>query len=235
MRAVNEARGNYILWTDDDVIVSTRWLAAHADAFKSWPNAAVFGGHIFPKLKGKPPSWLLCALRDELFAGVYSHRDLGTEPIKLERVGHKIPYGPNFAVHTQVQRQYSYDARLGRRNNNNFRGEETDVILKILDSGAVGRWVPDAPVQDVIPQQFQTIKFLRHYFIAIGRLRAIRKPAPQSQLLFGAPRWLWCEVFASHLSLLVSRAFWPPEIWCLQFRQASVSWGQLKEEKNTKH
>src|SRR5947207_1258016 len=47
-RAVKEARGEYIVWTDDDVIVAREWLAAYAEAFHQWPEAAVFGGPIIP-------------------------------------------------------------------------------------------------------------------------------------------------------------------------------------------
>jgi glycosyltransferase involved in cell wall biosynthesis len=50
-RAVDEAKGDYILWTDDDVVVDPGWLAAYADAFKRWPDVAVFGGKIVPRLE----------------------------------------------------------------------------------------------------------------------------------------------------------------------------------------
>src|SRR5258708_9599607 len=43
-RAIAAAGGEYIIWTDDDVIVGTGWLAAYAGAFRRWSDAAVFGG-----------------------------------------------------------------------------------------------------------------------------------------------------------------------------------------------
>ena len=45
-RAIAEATGDYILWTDDDVTVCRDWLVAYADAFRRWPDAALFGGPI---------------------------------------------------------------------------------------------------------------------------------------------------------------------------------------------
>jgi glycosyltransferase involved in cell wall biosynthesis len=56
--AVEAAKGDYILWTDDDVIIDPNWLAAYVNAFRTWPHAAVFGGPIKPKLEGNPPEWL---------------------------------------------------------------------------------------------------------------------------------------------------------------------------------
>lgn len=47
-RAVAEARGEVLLWTDDDVLVSPDWLANYARAFREWPQAAYFGGPIQP-------------------------------------------------------------------------------------------------------------------------------------------------------------------------------------------
>src|SRR5579864_5913338 len=45
-RGVDEARGRYICWTDDDVEIDPEWLSAYAEAFRRHPDAAVFGGRI---------------------------------------------------------------------------------------------------------------------------------------------------------------------------------------------
>jgi glycosyltransferase involved in cell wall biosynthesis len=56
--AVAVAKGDYILWTDDDVLVSSNWLVEYANAFRSWPDAAFFGGPIEPWFSTEPPAWL---------------------------------------------------------------------------------------------------------------------------------------------------------------------------------
>jgi glycosyltransferase involved in cell wall biosynthesis len=38
--AIDAAKGDYIIWTDDDVVVDPQWLAAYAEAFRRWPEAA---------------------------------------------------------------------------------------------------------------------------------------------------------------------------------------------------
>ena len=40
-RAIDVAKGDYIIWIDDDVVVDAGWLTAYADAFWRWPEAAV--------------------------------------------------------------------------------------------------------------------------------------------------------------------------------------------------
>src|SRR5271168_2431711 len=45
-RAIEVAKGDYIVWIDDDVLVDAGLLTAYAEAFRRWPDAAVFGGRI---------------------------------------------------------------------------------------------------------------------------------------------------------------------------------------------
>src|SRR6266852_3488848 len=56
--AASEARGEYIVWTDDDVLVDQHWLAEYVAAFQRWPDASFFGGPIEPWLAAPSPVWL---------------------------------------------------------------------------------------------------------------------------------------------------------------------------------
>src|SRR5579885_409501 len=56
--AVDVANGDYILWTDDDVVVDREWLAGYAEAFRRWPQAAVFGGPISPEYEEPMVRWV---------------------------------------------------------------------------------------------------------------------------------------------------------------------------------
>ena len=231
-RAVVEARGDYILWTDDDVVVDAQWLVAYADAFRNWPDSAVFGGPISVMFEGTPPAWLVTALRqDGRLASAYAARDLGTEPISLEVKGYKLPFGANFALRMQEQRKVSYDPRFGLVKDGNVRGEETDVVTKILNSGANGRWIPNASVRHVIPEQRQTATYLRDYFMRVGRGTARAGSAPVSNSVMGAPRWVWRAAIGSGARYLLKRSY-SSEIWCRELRDASLYWGMLSEYRN---
>ena len=56
-RAVDAAKGDYIVWTDDDVVVDSGWLAAYVEAFRRWPEAVVFGGPVIPRYESPTPKW----------------------------------------------------------------------------------------------------------------------------------------------------------------------------------
>ena len=46
--AVAAARGEYILWTDDDVLVDRTWLSAYATAVARYHDACVYGDAVKP-------------------------------------------------------------------------------------------------------------------------------------------------------------------------------------------
>ena len=96
--AVREAQGEYILWTDDDVLVDKGWVTAYVKAFQRWPKAAFFGGPVRPWFATPPPGWLRRVW--SRVADMYSIRDLGTHPLLFDCHRH-VPYGANFVVRTE--------------------------------------------------------------------------------------------------------------------------------------
>lgn len=223
-RAVSEAAGEYILWTDDDVLVDEGWLAAYWEAFKLWPDAAVFGGNIEPWFEGEPPAWLPRVW--PRVASAYASRDLGDESIALSH--EVIPFGANFAVRAKEQRKYLYDPRLGVRPDNIMGGEETTVIRNMLGDGMTGRWVPQARVRHYIPRARQSIEYLRNYFRGYGEYCARQDVDNKDAKLFGRPRWLWRAAFASELKYHLRRRFSQPEIWIEDLIASSQARGQLR-------
>ena len=130
--AVEAAKGDYILWTDDDVIVDRNWLVGYVNAFRTWPRAALFGGPVKLKLEGNPPTWLTEMLSDECFASIYAHRDFGNIPVELNS-RKWTPYGANFCIRMREQRTFWYNPYFGRCGNDQIRGEETAVVRTMLD------------------------------------------------------------------------------------------------------
>lgn len=222
-RAVREAAGDYILWTDDDVLVDEGWLAAYSEAFKEWPDASVFGGNIEPWFEDAPPAWLPRVWTR--VASAYASRDLGEQAVALSTT--VMPFGANFAVRTPEQRRYIYDPRLGVRPGNIMGGEETTVIRRMLADGCTGRWVPRARVRHYIPQQRQTIAYLRDYFKGYGDYCAQQDAENADAKLFGSPRWLWREALAAEMLYRLRRTLSPPEVWIEDLIKSSQAWGQM--------
>ncbi len=224
--AVRNAAGEYILWTDDDVLVDQNWLKAYIRAFIKWPEASVFGGPIEPWFEGTPPKWLQRGWK--YIAEAFAVRDLGGKSISLSVENKKLPYGANFAIRTAEQIHFLYDPNLGLKHGETILGEETKVISDILNAGFSGRWVPEARVKHWLPISRQTIKYLKTYYIGHGKTVNGLETNIDLKEIFGYPRWAIRKIFELYVSFFFKRVFFPPNIWLPVFIELNVLLGRLK-------
>jgi glycosyltransferase involved in cell wall biosynthesis len=226
--ALAHARGDYVLWTDDDVLVDAGWLLAYAGAFERWPDAAVFGGPVQPRFEGDPPPWLLATWRS--IGGAFAHRDLGSSPFRLGADAADLPFGANYAVRMTEQRRFRYDPMLGRNQRSKvlLNGEETAVLKSILRSGGHGWWIPDARVEHRIPSDRQTTDYIRRYFEGHGRLGALLGAPGATKTLFGRPRWAWRQAIVEEMRFRLLHNRSAPETWVPAMVKASEAWGVIK-------
>lgn len=222
--AIREAQGDYVVWTDDDVLVEADWLAAYARAAARHPEAAIFGGPIRPRFEGIPPAWLSAAWRD--IGAAFAARDLGREPFAFEAEG-ELPYGANFVIRTREQRLFPYDPALGRRLEGGALGDETAVIRAILAAGGTGWWVPDASVEHWISKERQTVKYLRSYFALQGKTFGKRERHGGPRLP-GRPLWLWGRILWTELAYARARLSGDPHRWLKPLVEASFLRGSTR-------
>jgi glycosyltransferase involved in cell wall biosynthesis len=222
--AVQAARGAYVLWMDDDVLVERHWLRAYSDAFARWPEVAFFGGPIEPLFEGEPVRWLAGALPN--VSNAYAAIDLGPESVALD--GDTLPYGANFAVRSVDQRVHRFDPALGRRGARMYAGEEWAIMQALLAEGAQGQWVPAARVRHIIPRDRQSVGYLRRYYFWNGTSLALVRQSRDERMLFGRPRWIWREAVQQELMYRVRRITAPASTWSVHMRRASTAWGMLQ-------
>jgi glycosyltransferase involved in cell wall biosynthesis len=225
-RAVDAARGEYIVWTDDDVIVDSGWLTAYADAFRRWPDAAVFGGPILPRYEAPVPPWV--AAGGPVLAPAFGLRDLGADPVPLSVAEGRDPWGSNFVIRASEQREFRYDPALGYAPGRQRAGDETDVIERILESGALGYWVPAAQVQHCISRERQTLRYVARGFAQHGETAAFREGATLSPKWFGAPRWAWRRLIEGWLLYQLTRWISPAPRWIKHMRGYNYARGTIR-------
>jgi glycosyltransferase involved in cell wall biosynthesis len=219
---LREARGDYILWTDDDVRVHVDWLTAYERAILKWPGTTVFGGTIIPIFEGGPPLWLAGTVH--LCESAFASRRLSAEAaVDPERDG--LPYGANFAIALSAQRARPYDVRLGRQRSGWLTGgEELDVIEALLEAGGTARWVPDAIVEHMMGAERQTTAYLRRYFEGHGYVLGLeeRRGAP------GSDGRLRDAAIVLHRELVfrLMRATRPPTAWVPALLRAAIARGR---------
>jgi glycosyltransferase involved in cell wall biosynthesis len=175
-RAIAEARGEYIIFMDDDETADPDWLCSFERLITAQcPDA--FGGRIQVLFEDVRPPWL----SDELlgFLGELNRADAICPLVDL---GSSF-YGGNFGFRRAVcDTVGGFDAMLGRKGTDNTGGEEVDFYRRLLHAGFKVWWTPEA----VIHHRIQAAKLNRRYFRDLhyrqGRMEAIRRRGVGSRI-----------------------------------------------------
>ena len=199
-------------------MVDSRWLQAYVEAFRRWPEAAVFGGRIIPKLEPPVPRWIAESI--SVLAGPYAARDFGEDVQPLSIAGDLIPYGANFAVRSREQRAFPYNPDLGPSPLRPRLGDEADVIEQLFASGATGYWIPEAIVQHCIGQERQTIAYIKKYSMILGETHAFRSTsrACPEHFWLGVPRGVWKRLVVGWCRYHVHHLLSPAPVWVMHLQ-----------------
>jgi glycosyltransferase involved in cell wall biosynthesis len=161
-RALDLARGELLLFTDDDVMPEPRWIAAMVGAADRWPTHGIFGGRIVPHFPPETPAWL----RGHRFTGTaYARFELpqGEGPMT------KLPFGPNFMVRASAMGTHRYNEAVGPVGEDYVSGSETELLLRLTREGQHMVYVPGAVVGHVVrPDQLGVDWLLRRSY-RLGR------------------------------------------------------------------
>lgn len=147
-RGLRAARGELLVFTDDDVRVSESWLRKIWHGVLRWPEYNVFGGRIEPSLPPGTPAWM--ASRDFFFRGyafAAYHLAEGEGPVSSP------PCGPNFAVRRSLIRERLFDPDIGPNGSSIYpMGAETEYLLWAKRAGHRFVYLPEAVVEHVITE-----------------------------------------------------------------------------------
>ena len=164
--ALKKARGQYVLFLDDDDAAEPGWLAAYQGFLSAPPSGkiAVVGGAVFPYYETPPPKWIN--------AGAGYHR--GDLPKCL-------PYrdGP-LCTNSAYSREAAlavgmFDTQLGRKGSQMMSREESDLNLRLQDAGYEIWWLPGAAIRQFVSASRMNFRALMRSRFADGRSIAIQR------------------------------------------------------------
>lgn len=194
---IRNAKGDILVFVDDDATVSENYLSCYAQLFESHPEIHAAGGPIIPSYEtGEEPAWMTYHLRRLLTGYLYFGDKLRPFP------GDNYPGGGNAAYRKEVfEKVGPYNTSLGRNAGNLGGGEEKDIFRKMDMQGLEYVYTPDCILYHSIPEsKLQEDYFLRltHGIGSSERLRtlAISRPAYMKRLFMEAERWAGTLVLA---------------------------------------
>ena len=218
---VRAARGELVLFIDDDVDVDPAWLGAHVAAAGRWPGAAYFAGRVDAEFEEPPVRWI--TEQRGALSGMLCELDLGPDERRLAPDEH--PVGPNMAVRRAAFAHADFDERLGLRGRDQIRGSETSLFRALSRQGAWGVWVPAARVRHRIAREQATWRHFWRYYRSTGRAIGRLDPDPcRATVALRARCW-------SHVGLgIVKRAAARPD-WIAHLRHAAYLAGLIRESR----
>ena len=163
-RGIEQAEGEIIAFTDDDVMVDRYWLSNIERAFEEHDVSCV-GGKILPVWEIPKPEWIIPQLHY-----ILALLDRGDKPFRLES---PIVWGANFAIRSDIFEKYGvFDTKLGRIPERLFAGEDTEFVRRILNKGEKVMYDPNVIVFHYIPSDKISKRYFRKWKYDQGVLRA---------------------------------------------------------------
>jgi glycosyltransferase involved in cell wall biosynthesis len=212
---ISVARGEFIVFTDDDVLPAPDWLATLVQGMRERGCDAA-GGYIEPLWQAERPPWLT-----ERFHGFLAVR---TDPQGPKEVAQEedMPFGANLAFRRAVFDEIGlFDPHLGRKGNVLAGGEEIDVLMRIVRRGGRIVYFPQSRVKHKVEAFRLSKRYFRRWRFQCSRNEAAMLEIPRGRSLFGVPLYIVRQLAAAAWKTVAFTLREPADI---AFRQEMIVW-----------
>jgi glucosyl-dolichyl phosphate glucuronosyltransferase len=164
------AKGDIIAFIDDDAIPSESWIQSISDSFSDIKNnSGMVGGKITPLYKEKNPEWEI----PKEFEFVLPAYNQGLETGEYAKGA--FPASVNMAVRKSLMKAIGgFNENLGTNKGNKVQvfGEDTELAIRIKQSGFLLTYNPQAEVFHPVPLERQSEVFFRKRVFTEGYTKA---------------------------------------------------------------
>jgi glycosyltransferase involved in cell wall biosynthesis len=188
-RGIKEAKGDILVYVDDDALVNKEYLSAYYELFQNEKDVFAAGGPIIPKYETEPPKWMSFFTK-ELLTG---YLEQGNKIGKFKR---KYPGGGNAAYRKEVfEKTGLFNVELGRKGGNLVGAEEKDIFDKMATKGMRILYHPKAILYHIIPERKLTNEYFKRLTLSIGqsektRTLSISKTKYLKRLFMECIKWM---------------------------------------------
>lgn len=227
-RGIQVAKGDVLVFTDDDVTPRADWLTAVVSSVAEWPEFRVFGGRVVPRF----PEGTSEVFRTADFASfVFGICDPGV-PTGLFQGG-SSPLGANTWMRRGVfGGGVKYCGAIGPKGKGRISGSELELFDRLRRDGEKFVFVQDAVVAHRIQSNHTTFRYVLKRACASGR-GAVRIAGfePDAICVFDMPLYR-CKEFLSHAYFGLWRGLTLQRKKAAEsFVQAAVRWGAVTETR----
>jgi glycosyltransferase involved in cell wall biosynthesis len=192
---LEHVKGDWVLWTDDDVLVEPGWVEAFAGTVARYPEAAAVGGRVDPWFVREPDPVLAEAF--PLLRNGFCGTNLGAEERYLRR--DELLMGCNMAYRMGFIGSQRFDPALGRVQAFQGGGDDFEYLREVFRRGGKAVWSPEMRVKHYVDPARMTLEYLRRFYYDAGVCQVRKQGVPPGPRLLGMPRWLvrkYLEVLA---------------------------------------
>jgi glucosyl-dolichyl phosphate glucuronosyltransferase len=190
--AVETAKGDLLVFTDDDIIADCNWLTQMWEGSKRWPDFSIFGGKILPDF---PPGSVPISAEHPFYSCAYVVADWKNEEGQYPA---RYVWGPNMAIRSRIFHEGArFDSNIGPCGNNYIMGSETELTGRLEKMGNGAIFLPLSLVfHQIRPEQLE-ITWLYGRAFRYGRSLAQTSGSRTVPFIFKAPRFLFRELLTA--------------------------------------
>ncbi len=159
---IQEAKGQFICYMDDDGIADPNFLEVQYNFLKENTDVIGLGGKIIPRYVHGKPEWI-----DGILEGLVSKVDYGNANFQYS--GGKYPVGCNMTYRKDILVQVGmFDTSVGQVGDNLVRGDETELFERIKKLNQPVYYLGESRVEHVIEESRLTRDHIKKMSEGVG-------------------------------------------------------------------
>ena len=176
-RGIKKAKGEFILFVDDDETINPNHLEKLDCYLMEYPQIRLCGTQVVPIYETEKPKWL-SHFTMRLITG---HYDQGDKVKKLEAKNY-----PGTG-HTIIKKELYdivgyYNTDLGRKGKGLMGAEDKDMFLRLIENNIECYYLPGIPIYHHIPANKLTDEFFNKLTYSIGKSERIRTKSVSNKM-----------------------------------------------------
>lgn len=169
-RAISETESEFIAFVDDDCLLASDWVQQAVSFFQSHPQAGAVGGKVQLLWEVPPDETLL------QFRGYLAQQNHGDVPLQMPSSGPTYLVGAGLVLRRKPLLMSGWLEKMaltGRRGRALTAGDDSEMVLRIRNSGYELWYNPAMQLNHYMPQHRISVEYLCRLLRGIGQSRAV--------------------------------------------------------------